>query len=167
MAIKGGRPDTRQISPHLIVRDAARAIEFYKQAFGARELYRSAMPSGMGLHAQLKIGDSVVLLSDESPRPNELLPRSPATLGGAGLLLELYVDDVDAWFARAVAAGAAPTLPPVDTFFGDRYSWATDPFGHVWSLATAREVLTPQQIADRMAGYAAQAAQPAQPAQAG
>ena len=151
MAIKGARPDTRQIAPHLLVRDGGRAVAFYKQAFGAQELYRSEMPGGMGLHAQLRIADSVVLVSDENPqyRP-EVRVRAPETLGGAGVLLELYVDDVDVWYDRAVRAGATPTMPPADTFFGDRYGWVTDPFGHVWSLATVKEVLTPDEIDDRM-----------------
>jgi PhnB protein len=151
MAIKGGRPDTRQIAPHLIVRGGERAVEFYKRAFGAEELYRSEMPSGIGLHAQLRICDSVVLVSDENlQRHPEARVESPATLGGTGLLLELYVDDVDASYERAVAAGARPSMPPTDTFFGDRYGWVTDPFGHIWSLATVKEVLTPQEMAERM-----------------
>lgn len=160
MAIAGARPDIRQIAPHLLVHDGARAVEFYRQAFGAQELYRSAMPDGQGIHAQLRIHDSVVLVSDESMRHPELAVRAPRTLGGAGTILELYVDDVDAAFARAVAAGASPTLQPMDTFFGDRYSWVTDPFGHVWGLATVHEVLTPEQIGERMQAYASQACQP-------
>ena len=159
MAIKGGRPNTGQIAPHLIVRDGTCAGEFYKQAFGAQELYRSEMPGGIGLHARLRIAASVVLVSDENPQYHpELGVRSPGALGGTGLLLELYVDDVDAWYDRAVRAGANPSMPPTDTFFGDRYGWLTDPFGHTWSLATVREVLTPEEIAERMRGYAEQGA---------
>jgi PhnB protein len=151
MAIKGGRPDSRQIAPHLIVRGGGRAVEFYKRAFGAEELYRSEMPSGIGLHAQLRIADSVVPGSDENlQRHPEVRVGAPETLGGTGLLLELYVDDVDAWYQRAVQAGATPSMPPTDTFFGDRYGWVTDPFGHIWSLATVKEMLTPDEIAARM-----------------
>jgi PhnB protein len=157
MAIKGGRPNTRQIAPHLIVGNGARAVEFYQQAFGAEELYRSEMPSGVGLHAQLRIADSVLLISDENLQQHpEAGIKSPATLGGTGVLLELYVDNVDAWYERAVQAGATPAMPPADTFFGDRYGWVTDPFGHLWSLATVQEELTPEQVAERMRGYAAQ-----------
>jgi uncharacterized glyoxalase superfamily protein PhnB len=154
VAIAGGRPNTRQIAPHLIVRDGTRAVAFYRQAFGAQELYRSPMPDGQGIHAQLRVYDSVVLVSDESTRHPELPVRSPHTLGGTGTILELYVDDVDAVFARAVAAGATPTMKPADSFFGDRYSWITDPFGHLWGLATVNEVLTPAQIDERMAASA-------------
>lgn len=154
MAIKGGRPVTGQISPHLIVRDGASAVAFYQRAFGAEELYRSEMPGGVGIHAQLRIADSVILVSDEdlSRRP-EAKVASPETLGGTAVLLELYVDDVDAWFERAVQAGATETMPPADTFYGDRYGWLTDPFGHVWSLATAKEVIPPEEIAARMQEY--------------
>src|SRR5919204_4888380 len=108
MAIKGARPDTRQIAPHLIVRGGARAVDFYTRAFGAEQLYRSEMPSGIGLHAQLRIADSVVLVSDENLQQHpEAQIKGPETLGGTCVLLELYVDDVDAWFERAVAAGGA------------------------------------------------------------
>jgi PhnB protein len=143
MAIRGARPTTSQIAPHLIVRDGQRALAFYKQAFGATELYRSEMPSGLGLHAQLQIAESVVLISTENLQQHpEGRVRAPEALAGTCVLLELYVDDVDAWFERAVAAGGTPTIQPADTFFGDPYSWVTDPFGHIWSLATVKEVLT-------------------------
>jgi PhnB protein len=155
MAILGGRPNTRQIVPHLIVGDGAKAVEFYKHAFGADELYRSEMPGGVGLHAQLRIAESVVLVSDENLQQHpEARIRSPQTSGGTGVLLELYVDDVDAWYDRTVQAGATATMPPMDTFFGDRYGWVTDPCGHVWSLASVQEVLSPEQIAERMRAYA-------------
>jgi len=151
MAIKGARPNTRQISPHLIVRDGQRAVAFYKQAFAAEELYRSEMPSGMGLHAQLRLADSVILVSYEHMQQHpEARVRAPETLGGTCVLLALYVDDVDTWFERALAAGAVPTMRPADTFFGDRYAWVTDPFGHIWALATVKETLSPEQITERI-----------------
>ena len=151
MAIKGARPNTRQISPHLIVRDGQRALQFYKDAFGAEVLHLSEMPSGVGLHAQLRIADSVVLVSTENMQQHpEAHVRAPETLGGTPVLLELYVDDVDTWFDRAVRAGGQPTMRPAEAFFGDRYAWVTDPFGHIWALATVKEVLTPEQIAERM-----------------
>ena len=157
MAILGARPDTRQISPHLIVQDGARAVDFYQRAFGAVQLYRSEMPGGIGLHAQLRIADSTVLITDENlTRHPQSKLAAPPTLDGASVILELYVDDVDAWFARAVEAGATATMPPTDTFFGDRYGWVKDPFGHIWSLATVKEVLTPEQVAERLRAYGSQ-----------
>ena len=156
MAIKGARPDTRQIAPHLIVDDGPKALHFYTDAFGAEVLYLSEMPGGVGLHAQLRIADSVVLLSTENLQQHpEARARSPRTLAGTSVLLELYVDDVDAWFERAVSHGGTPTMRPADAFFGDRYSWVTDPFGHLWALASVKEVLTPEQIAERMRGATA------------
>ena len=148
MAIAGGRPNNRQISPSLFVRNADRAIEFYKRAFDAVLLYRSPMPGGVGIFAQMRIGDSTVQIADESP-PDDIepdSPRSPQSLGGYSVVFERYVDDVDAAFKQAVDAGATPTLPPQDMFFGDRYCWLTDPFGHRWALATVRQTLTPEQI---------------------
>jgi uncharacterized glyoxalase superfamily protein PhnB len=157
MAILGGRPDTRQLAPHLIVRDGAAAIDFYRRAFGANELYRSEMPGGVGLHAQLRIADSVVLVSDENlTRHPESRVAAPETFGGASVILELYVDDVDPWYSRAIEAAAAATMPPTDTFFGDRYGWVTDPSGHIWSLATVIAILTPEQVSERMQGHAGQ-----------
>ncbi len=151
MAIRGGRPDDRRIVPYLFVRNAEKAIEFYKQAFGARTLYRSPMPGGNGIFAQLQIFDSVVQLADESPEPRDPSgPTSPQTRGGPSVILELYVDDVDAAFQRAVLAGGEPTMPPADMFFGDRYGWVTDPFGHIWALATVKQTLTAEEIEGRM-----------------
>lgn len=158
MAIKGGRPNNRRIVPYLFVRDGEQAIQFYKQAFGAQVLYRSAMPGGAGIFAQLKIADSVIQLADESvDRPSDQdWPASPQTLGGTSVILEMYVDDVDAAYKRAVDAGATPTMPPMDTFFGDRYGWVRDPFGHTWALAMVKEELTPEEIARRMEDMMAQ-----------
>ncbi|HEY7530776.1 MAG TPA: VOC family protein [Gemmatimonadota bacterium] len=152
MAIQGARPHDRRITPHLFVRDAAAAIEFYRRAFGARELYRSPMPGGAGLHAQLRIADSTVMVSDESPDHPELGLASPETRGGASVALELYVPDVDTAYRRAVDAGATATCPPFDAFFGDRYGQLRDPWGHVWALAQRQETLTPEQVAERMQG---------------
>ena len=152
MAILGARPNDRQIAPHLIVRDGEAAIAFYRQAFGAVELYRSPMPAGAGIHAQLRIGSSTVLISTESLlHEPDLRVRAPETLGGSSTILELYVDDVDATYQRALDAGATPTLPPADQFFGDRYGQIRDPFGHIWALATVKETLTPEEIQRRIA----------------
>jgi len=130
MTIRGGRPNNNQIAPHLLVRDGEAAIEFYRRAFGAVELYRSPMPGGAGVHAQLRIGGSTVLISTENPMHQpDLGVRSPETLGGSPTILELYVDDVDAVYARAIEAGATATLPLSSEFFGDRYGQLRDPYG--------------------------------------
>lgn len=148
MSIKGGRPNNRQISPHLLVRDGEAAIDFYRRVFGAAVLYRSPMPTGVGIHAQLRIADSTVMISTENlMHEPDLCVRAPETLGGSSTILELYVDDVDQLYQRAVDAGATPTYSPTD-IFGDRYGQFVDPFGHVWGISTAREELTPEQIAE-------------------
>jgi PhnB protein len=119
------------VTPYLMVRDAQRAIAFYAQAFGARELMRFPMPDGKIGHAELMIGDSHVMLADESD--GFVGPQTP---GGAGVSLMLYVDDVDATFARALAAGASERRAVADQFYGDRNGTLVDPFGHVWTVAT-------------------------------
>ena len=159
MAIKGGRPVNRRVVAHLMVRNATEAVEFYQRALGAEELYRSTLPDGRVIHAHLKIADSVIQVTDESlafdeegvARAEAGMPtRSPQTLGGTSTILEMYVEDVDAAFKRAIDAGAEPKIGVADMFFGDRYGQLTDPFGHVWALATMRETLTPEEI-DRRA----------------
>jgi uncharacterized glyoxalase superfamily protein PhnB len=160
MAIIGGKPQNRRIAAHLIVKGIEKAIDFYERAFGARVLYRSAIPpEGAVLHAQLAIADSVVLLSEENMgMPEEVMAqhevgmrtRSPETLKGTSVILELYVEDVDAAYTRAIDAGAAPKIPVANAFYGDRYGQLTDPFGHVWALATPLEWLTPEEV-DRRA----------------
>jgi uncharacterized glyoxalase superfamily protein PhnB len=136
----------RTITPHLVVKGGSDAIDFYVRAFGATEISRMPMPDGRLGHAQLQIGDSIVFLADEFC---EFGAKSPATLGGSGVTIHLYVDDVDAAFERAVAAGATAKMPPADMFWGDRYGKLTDPFGHDWSLATHVEDLTPEQMHER------------------
>jgi PhnB protein len=121
------------ITPFLTVRDAARAIEFYKQAFGAKERGVMKDPGGKVMHAELMIGDSIIMLSDEFPEYGALSPQS---IGGTGLGLHIYVDGVDAAFDRAVKAGAQVEMPVMDQFWGDRYGKLQDPFGHKWSIAT-------------------------------
>jgi PhnB protein len=153
VSIQGARPNSRQISPHLLVRDGEAAIDFYRRVLGAVELYRSPMPAGAGLHAELRVGESTVLITTENlMHQPDLMVRSPATLGGSSTIMELYVDDADAVYQRAIEAGATETLPPHDAFFGDRYGQFRDPFGHVWAVATVQEELTPEQIAERIAG---------------
>ena len=147
MAVQAIPDGYHTITPHLVIRGAAKAIDFYKRAFGAQELMRMAMPDGkLIMHAELQIGDSRLFLADEF-RGGEC--RSPQSLGGTSIELFLYVRDVDAAFAKAVAAGAKVTMPLADMFWGDRYGRLADPFGHEWSLATHKEDVSPQDIARR------------------
>jgi PhnB protein len=123
------------LTPYLTVRDAERAIEFYKQAFGAKLRGGGVMkgPDGKVMHAELQIGDSVVMLADEFP---EFGSVSPQTVGGSSMGLHIYIDNVDSAFDRAVKAGAQVEMPVMDQFWGDRYGKLKDPFGHKWSIAT-------------------------------
>lgn len=131
---------------YLIAHDAAGAIDFYKGAFGATEIVRLVDPSGKVMHAEMRIGDAALMLADEFP---DMGYRSPRSLGGSPVSLLLYVDDVDALFARALAAGATETMPVEDQFDGDRRGTLTDPFGHVWLLATRREDVSPEELVKR------------------
>lgn len=134
------------ITPHLVVRDAAKAIDFYKKAFGAREINRMAMPDGKILHAELQIGDSMLYLADEFPGAGA---RAPQSIGGTPVVLNLYVEDVDSLWEKAVSAGAAVNMELGDQFWGDRYGQIADPFGHFWGLATHKEDLTPAEVERR------------------
>jgi PhnB protein len=133
-------------TPYLFVNDAARAIDFYKAAFKAKELMRMAAPGGRVGHAQIKIGDSCIILSDESP---EMGARGPKTLGGSPVMLYLYVKDVDAVVEQAVAAGAKLLHPVKDQFYGDRSGGLEDPFGHLWHIATRKEHVPPKELRRR------------------
>jgi uncharacterized glyoxalase superfamily protein PhnB len=136
----------RTVTPHLCLRGAAEAIEFYKKAFGAVEIMRLPYPDGSSiLHAELKIGDSIIMLCDEVPHAQGW--RAPRTLNGTSVTLGLYVEDADTTFQQALDAGAKATMPLMDTFWGDRYGKVTDPFGHEWGIATHKQDLTPEQIA--------------------
>ncbi len=135
------------VTPYLCVSDAARAIEFYKEAFGATELMRMEAPGGKIGHAVVKIGDSIVMLADEFPEMNF---RSPQSLGGTSAHFYIYDADVDAFVERAVAAGAKLTRPVKDQFYGDRSGAVEDPFGHLWYIATHVEDLTPEEVKRRM-----------------
>lgn len=134
------------ISPSLTVDGAAEAIEFYKRAFGATERMRMAMPDGKIGHAELDIGDSVVMLNDAFPQSSV---QSPKQLGGTTASVFLYVDDVDSVVQDAIDAGATVTMPVADQFWGDRFGTVSDPFGHHWAIATHVEDLTPEEIAVR------------------
>jgi PhnB protein len=163
MAIRGARPDERRIAPHLLVRNLAKAIAFYRDAFGAEVLYRSTVgPEARILHAQLRLADSYLLLSEENMGMPEdvfsryetgMKTRSPETLRGTSVILELYVDDVDRAFRRALDAGARPKIPVANAFYGDRYGQLVDPFGHVWALSTAVETLSAEEVDARAASH--------------
>jgi uncharacterized glyoxalase superfamily protein PhnB len=132
------------LSAHVVVRGADQAIEFYKKAFGAEEITRIPGPGGKGImHAELKIGDSMLMMCEEFP---DMGAKSPAAIGGSPVTLHLYVQDVDQAFDRAVSAGATVKMPVTDMFWGDRYGRLTDPFGHEWSIATHKQDLTPEEI---------------------
>lgn len=135
------------VTPYLIVRGGARALAFYAKALGAKERFRLDMGGKLG-HAEIEIGDSVVMLADEFP---EMDCRSPQAFGGTPVSLMVYVEDVDARIKQAVAAGAKLIRPVQDQFYGDRSGVLLDPFGHQWTLATHKEDLTPAQISKRMA----------------
>ncbi len=135
------------VTPHLVCAGAADAIEFYKKAFNATEEMRLPGPDGKLMHAQIRIGDSCVMLVDESPAWGTLGPRS---LKGSPVTLHLFVQDVDAFVARAVAAGAKITMPLADMFWGDRYGVLDDPFGHHWSVATHIRDVSPEEMQQAM-----------------
>ncbi|MGH9862885.1 MAG: VOC family protein [Candidatus Acidiferrales bacterium] len=138
----------RSITPYLIIQGAGRAIEYYKKVFNAKEVLRMASPDGQKvMHAELKIGNSMVMLADEAP---EMGARSPQAIGGTPVHLLLYVRNVDRVFKRAVKAGAKAVEEPNDKFYGDRSGRITDPFGHEWSLSTHKEDLSGEEI-DRRA----------------
>lgn len=134
------------VTPYLIVDGAARAIEFYKKAFGAEELLRLPMPDGKIAHAEVKIGDSPVMLADETDQY-----KGPQGEERGPVSLMIYVTDVDRMFAQAIAAGAKEQRPVADQFYGDRTGTLVDPFGHVWSLATHVEDVAPEEIDRRFA----------------
>lgn len=135
-------------TPYLFIKNAAKAIEFYRQAFGATELTRLATPDGKVAHAEIQIGDSRIMLTDEFP---EWDTRSPQTIGGSAVSIMLYVEDVDTVVSRAVAAGARLSKPVQDQFYGDRNGSITDPFGHKWEIATHMEDVSPEETTKRAA----------------
>lgn len=135
-------------TPYLIAKDAAKALEFYKTAFGAEVLSAMKEPSGKIGHAEIRIGDSIIMLADEYP---EMKIVSPVTLGGTPVSILLYVEKVDDTFAQAIAAGATVTAPLENKFYGDRMGCLKDPFGHSWYLASRIEILTDKEIQERMA----------------
>jgi len=143
-------------TPYLTLRDATKAIDFYKRAFDATEMNRMDGPDGKVAHAELKFGDSIIMLGDEMPGSET---RSPQSLGATTAGIFLYVKDVDAAFHKATAAGAKATAQPADMFWGDRYVKLMDPFGHSWSLATHKEDVAPAEMKKRSEAYMAKMAE--------
>jgi len=145
------------ITPHLVVKGAAQAVEFYKKAFGATELVRMPGPGGTIMHAELRIGDSKFFVNDEMPGPGGI--SAPTTQKGTTVGLNVYVADCDKLYKQAVSAGAKATMPLADQFWGDRYGQVTDPYGHVWAIATHKEDLTPAELKERTKQFMASMSQ--------
>ncbi len=146
MTVKAIPEGYHTVTPYLAIKGASEAIEFYKQAFGATERFRLSMPDGGVGHAEICIGNSTIMLSDPC---GDLPFQSPSTLGGSSFGIHLYVDDVDARFATALAAGATVLSPVKDQFYGDRLGSLKDPYGHVWLLSTHIEDLSEAEVAER------------------
>lgn len=148
MAVKAQPDAYHSVTPYLIVRGGTRAIDFYKKAFGATELMRLDAPGGKIGHAEIKIGDSVVMLADENP---DWDAKSPESYGGSPVHLMIYVEDVDQVFKQSLGAGATERRPVKDQFYGDRSGTLADPFGHTWTIATHIEDVSEEEIQKRMA----------------
>jgi PhnB protein len=135
------------VTPYLAIKNAAKALEFYKEAFGATVASKLLMPDGRLGHAEIRIGDSMIMMADEFP---EYGGKSPETLGGSPVCIHLYVEDVDSFFNKAVAAGARERKPVADQFYGDRSGQLEDPFGHLWWVATHKEDVAPEEMQRRV-----------------
>jgi PhnB protein len=146
MAVKAVPAGYHTATPYLIVDGAAKALEFYRKAFGATERMRFAAPGGKIGHAEITIGNSAIMLADEHP---EMGYRGPQAIGGTPVSIHLYVENVDEVFPRALAAGATALRPVADQFYGDRSGTLRDPFGHVWNVATHKEDLSPEELSRR------------------
>jgi PhnB protein len=153
MSVKPIPDGYHTVTPYLIIGGAARALDFYKAAFGATELMRMADPSGKVMHAEMKIGDSIIMLAEEHP---EMGARGPQSIGGSPVSILLYVEDVDGLSEKAIAAGATVVRPVQNQFYGDRSGTFSDPFGHTWTIATHKEDLSPDEIGRRAQQFMAQ-----------
>ncbi len=147
MAVKPIPEGYHSVTPYLIIKGASRAIEFYKKAFAATELMRFPGPNDTVMHAEIKIGDSPVMLADEGETSTY---RSPQTFGGSPVSLMIYVEDVDKVFNQAVSTGATATRPVADQFYGDRLGTLVDPFGHIWTISTHKEDVSMEEMQRRM-----------------
>jgi PhnB protein len=152
MAVKAIPDGYHSVTPYLIISGATEAIAFYQKAFGATELMRISAPGGKIGHAEIKIGDSPIMLADEFP---EMGYKSPQTLGGSPVSIMIYVDDVDTVFAQAIAAGGKEQRPVKDQFYGDRSGTLEDPFGHVWHVATHKEDVSAEEMEQRGSAHTA------------
>jgi PhnB protein len=152
MAVKAIPDGYHSVTPYLIISEATEAIAFYQKAFGATELLRIGAPGGKIGHAEIKIGDSPIMLADEFP---EMGHKSPQTLGGSPVSIMIYVDDVDTVFAQAIAAGGKEQRPVKDQFYGDRSGTLEDPFGHVWHVATHKEDVSAEEMERRASAHTA------------
>jgi PhnB protein len=155
MAVKPIPEGYHSVTPYLIVKGGVDAIEFYKKAFGATELFRFPAPGGKIGHAEIKIGDSPIMLADEFP---EMGYKGPQSIGGSPLSLMIYVDDVDTVFNRAVEAGGTVKEAVQDKFYGDRTGTVIDPFGHVWHISTHKEDVSMEEMERRAKAHSAAAA---------
>jgi PhnB protein len=140
----------RTVTPYLVIDGAARAIEFYKKAFGAKEVSRQPMPDGRLMHASIKVGDSLIMMSDEFPGSDS---KSPTSAGATTFNLHIYSKDVDKLWNQAVNAGAKPTMPLENQFWGERYGKLQDPFGHIWSVAMVVKMTEDEKEAKRQAAF--------------
>jgi uncharacterized glyoxalase superfamily protein PhnB len=140
------------VTPHLVINGAAKALDWYKKAFGAQEIMRKAMPDGRLMHGEMKIGDSMIMMADCFPEHGQ---KSPKELDATTVIISLYVPDCDKVWNQAVAAGATVRFPLMDQFWGDRYGQLTDPFGHVWGICTHKEDLSPEEMERRANEWAA------------
>jgi PhnB protein len=147
MAVKAIPDGYYSLTSYLVCKGAARAIDFYKKAFGAQEIVRMPGPNGQVMHAEVKIGNSMLMLADENPERGNLSPQS---IGGTATSIMFYCDDVDAVFNRAVSLGATSEMAPADQFWGDRMGNLVDPFGHKWAIATHKEDVSPEEMQKRM-----------------
>jgi PhnB protein len=145
----------RTVTPYLFIKGASAAIDFYKNVFGATERVRMPGPNGRVMHAELQIGESIIMLADEVP---QIGAKSPQTIGGASSSLHVYVENVDAVAQKAVDSGATLSRPVADQFYGDRNGTIIDPFGHIWSIATHIEDVSPEEMKKRMANAMSQSA---------
>jgi len=142
------------VAPYLAIKNAVSALEFYKKAFGATETYKLIVPDGRLGHAEIRLGDSLIMLSDEFP---EFGGKAPEALGGSPVSIHLYVEDVDAFVKRAVAEGARVLKPVADQFYGDRSGQLEDPYGHLWWVATHKEDVAPEEMQKRVRALFARA----------
>jgi PhnB protein len=151
MKVKAIPSGYSSVTPYLIVEGAAEAIEFYKQVFGATERMRMPIPGGKIAHAEIQIGDSVVMLADQPTDPTAARLKSPNAVDGTAVSIHLYIEDVDSVMEKATNAGAKLVRPVANQFYGDRSGIFTDPFGHVWNVATHVEDVSPEEMEKRMA----------------